>query len=70
MLAFLAKGHALLEDIPGVGKTTLAVAFPGQCSWITKESSTQDGTFLYQVCRHRAERRPEIPRTDRALEYF
>ena len=27
MLAFLAKGHALLEDIPGVGKTTLAVAF-------------------------------------------
>ena len=27
MLAFLAKGHVLLEDIPGVGKTTLAVAF-------------------------------------------
>ena len=26
-LAMLAKGHILLEDIPGVGKTTLAVAF-------------------------------------------
>lgn len=27
MLAFLAKGHVLLEDIPGVGKTTMEVAF-------------------------------------------
>jgi len=27
MLAFLANGHVLLEDIPGVGKTTLARAF-------------------------------------------
>ncbi len=26
-LAFLAGGHILLEDIPGVGKTTLALAF-------------------------------------------
>lgn len=26
-LAFLADGHVLLEDVPGVGKTTLAVAF-------------------------------------------
>lgn len=26
-LAFLAEGHILLEDIPGVGKTTLARAF-------------------------------------------
>lgn len=25
LMAFLAKGHILLEDIPGVGKTTLAV---------------------------------------------
>lgn len=25
--AFLAGGHVLLEDIPGVGKTTLALAF-------------------------------------------
>ena len=27
LLAFLAGGHILLEDIPGVGKTTLALAF-------------------------------------------
>ena len=27
LLAFLAGGHALLEDVPGVGKTTLALAF-------------------------------------------
>ncbi|MGN1411799.1 MAG: AAA family ATPase [Oscillospiraceae bacterium] len=27
ILAILAKGHVLLEDIPGVGKTTLAMAF-------------------------------------------
>ena len=26
-LAMLARGHVLLEDIPGVGKTTLAIAF-------------------------------------------
>lgn len=27
LLAFLARGHVLLEDIPGVGKTTLALSF-------------------------------------------
>ena len=27
LTAFLANGHVLLEDIPGVGKTTLATAF-------------------------------------------
>ena len=27
MIALLAKGHVLIEDIPGVGKTTLALAF-------------------------------------------
>lgn len=27
LMALLAKGHVLLEDIPGVGKTTLALAF-------------------------------------------
>lgn len=27
LLAVLARGHVLLEDIPGVGKTTLALAF-------------------------------------------
>ena len=27
LLAVLCKGHVLIEDIPGVGKTTLALAF-------------------------------------------
>ena len=27
MIAILAGGHVLLEDMPGVGKTTMAVAF-------------------------------------------
>lgn len=27
LAAILARGHILLEDIPGVGKTTMAVAF-------------------------------------------
>ena len=27
MLAILARGHVLLEDVPGVGKTTMALAF-------------------------------------------
>ena len=27
MMAILARGHVLIEDIPGVGKTTLALAF-------------------------------------------
>ena len=27
MLAFMADGHILLEDIPGVGKTTMTLAF-------------------------------------------
>ena len=26
--AILAQGHVLMEDVPGVGKTTLAVALP------------------------------------------
>ena len=29
-MAILAGGHILLEDIPGVGKTTLAMAFAGR----------------------------------------
>ena len=27
LLAILARGHILIEDIPGVGKTTMALAF-------------------------------------------
>ena len=32
LTAFLARGHCLVEDIPGVGKTTLARAFAGAVS--------------------------------------
>ena len=31
MMAMLAGGHILIEDIPGVGKTTLALAFSRAC---------------------------------------
>ena len=27
IMAILARGHVLIEDIPGVGKTTMALAF-------------------------------------------
>lgn len=30
--AILAKGHVLLEDIPGVGKTTMAMSFANSLS--------------------------------------
>ena len=31
MTAILAGGHILIEDVPGVGKTTLALAFSKRC---------------------------------------
>ena len=30
-MAILSGGHILLEDVPGVGKTTLALAFSKAC---------------------------------------
>ena len=38
MTAILAGGHILIEDIPGVGKTTLALAFSRYWDWIIKDS--------------------------------
>ena len=32
MMAILARGHILIEDIPGVGKTTMALAFSRACA--------------------------------------
>ncbi|MDD6065489.1 MAG: MoxR family ATPase, partial [Firmicutes bacterium] len=32
MMAILAGGHILIEDIPGVGKTTMALAFSRACA--------------------------------------
>ena len=33
LMAILAGGHILLEDIPGVGKTTMALGFPERWDW-------------------------------------
>lgn len=41
MTTFLANGHVLLEDIPGVGKTTIAVAFSVQWVWIINVCSSR-----------------------------
>ena len=40
LIAILARGHILLEDIPGVGKTTMALAFPGPSACPTAVSSS------------------------------
>ena len=39
LLAILARGHILLEDIPGVGKTTLALAFSREMPGIWASAS-------------------------------
>ena len=36
LLAILAQGHVLLEDVPGVGKTTMANAFAKTLGMETK----------------------------------
>ena len=36
LLAILAQGHVLLEDVPGVGKTTMAMAFARTLGLATK----------------------------------
>ncbi|EQD61240.1 MoxR-like ATPase [mine drainage metagenome] len=36
----LAGGHLLLEDIPGVGKTTLAHALAATCGWASSACSS------------------------------
>lgn len=33
MTAILAGGHVLIEDIPGTGKTTMALAFSRALGW-------------------------------------
>ena len=42
--AFLAGGHILLEDVPGVGKTTLAEPFQGR--WLLRIT----GYSLLRMC--------------------
>ena len=36
LMAILARGHVLLEDVPGVGKTTMAMAFAKTLGLMTK----------------------------------
>ena len=38
LMAVLAGGHVLMEDIPGVGKTTMALAFSRVCLLYTSPS--------------------------------
>ena len=45
LTAILAGGHILIDDIPGVGKTTIAVAFTPWGS-ITKGCSSPRTSFL------------------------
>ena len=42
MMAMLANGHVLMEDIPGVGKTTMAVAFAGRLLEARRMQFTSD----------------------------
>ena len=57
LCAFLAGGHILLEDVPGVGKTTLARAFAALCSLsfgriqFTPDTMPTDvtGLFVYNM---------------------
>ena len=39
MTAILAGGHILIEDIPGTGKTTMALAFQRRWGWKRGECS-------------------------------
>ena len=53
LCAIFAGGHVLLEDIPGVGKTTLAVS-------ISKALSMEFSDFLANTSRHSQATRPHI----------
>lgn len=44
MTAILAGGHILIEDVPGVGKTTLARLFPKPCI------SNRTVSSLHRMC--------------------
>ena len=54
MTAFLAGGHILLEDIPGVGKTTLATAFSKAMKLDCKrvQSATRCCYQIFTGCRY------------------
>ena len=35
LVCLLAEGHLLIEDVPGVGKTSMAKALAGRTAWMT-----------------------------------
>ena len=50
--AFLAGGHILLEDVPGVGKTTLAVAFSRAMALVNHRVQFTPDCRLNPCCRY------------------
>jgi hypothetical protein len=40
LACLLARGHLLIEDLPGVGKTTWPMSWPGYWAWISSASSS------------------------------
>ena len=49
LLAILAQGHVLLEDVPGVGKTTMANAFARTLGMETKRVQFTSDTMPSDV---------------------
>ena len=49
--AFLAGGHILLEDVPGVGKTTLAVAFSRAMALVNHRVQFTPDVLIYLAFR-------------------
>ena len=45
LAALLSGGHILLEDVPGVGKTTMALSFARPWIWNTAGSSLRRMCF-------------------------
>ncbi|MCF6464937.1 AAA family ATPase [Clostridium sp. Cult2] len=56
LIAILAKGHLLIEDIPGVGKTTLAKAFLEGRNYVIPDDAKE---MIMPVLGHRLILSPE-----------
>jgi MoxR-like ATPase len=62
MLAILANGNILLEDIPGVGKTTMALAFSKALGLDFIElKATKEGYPLYKKLGFEEQHSPYTP---------
>ena len=74
MAAILAGGHILIEDIPGVGKTTLALAF-AKSMGMTRRGYSLHRMFCRQIlrdflCIDRSKRSFVISREQCSVTYF